>query len=486
MGFPPQYRPKFDLAQAIANGDIPSATELATELFNAAASINESISFIRSISTANQRVAPAQLNATTFVIEDEQTGSAAQTEILYQNSVTVDPLLATVGVFINGERLPPSDVTVASDRVTVTPALTGGEEILLEIHDNADSVFSKLGSISANLGASLVGIEDIDGLYASSNVEEALAEVKFALNTFVALVGDLSKYLRADVAIPWEVDQDAGGYKLTNGVEGTDPTDFVIFRQLSDIIEQFVDLGGRFLPIAGGVMNGTISMAGNAITALVATPTTAIGDPGYSSVARYAATKEYIDNIADSITGGGGALDGYLPLAGGTMSGALDMDGNEIQGIPTADASGEPVEYDQFTTAISGIGSVTAQSTTQVISNTSFDIGALPDNSILRAVIDFEDVDHTYVVEFTLFAIGSRWYPTGEVYEKSTDKVGGATEARCKNWDQEQVGVWRCDGDVGANFSLEFDFTSRDFACVLTTGQTGSAFLNVAYNGFSF
>lgn len=482
MSYPPQYRPAFDFAQAINRGDLPSATELAIELFNAATSINQAIMFVRAFATSNQKIKPAQLRATTNVAEDEQTATAGQTEVLYAGGVTVDASTATVGVFINGDRLAPSDVTVQSDRVVVTPALSGGETILLEIHDNADSVFDKLGSISANLGASLIGIEDVAGYYASANVEEALAEIYEAFSTLVTDLGDLSKYLKADEAVPWEVDQDAGGYKLTNGAPGTESTDFVILQQLDDIVEQFVDLGGRFLPIAGGVMNGTINMAGNPITSLAATPTTAPGDPGYSSVAKHAATKEYVD---DEVAGVSGSLGDYLELSGGTMTGPINMDSNEIQNIPTADATGEPVEYDQFNAAIAALNTITPRSASQSLSGTSFDIGALPNKSILRVVVDFEDDDHFYTVEFTLFALDDLWYPTGMVFGENTAKTSGLTEEmRSYVWDDDQD-VWRVDGNIGANFSLEFDF-SRDLVCALTTGQTGTAFTNVAYEGFSY
>jgi hypothetical protein len=168
------------------------------------------------------------------------------------------------------------------------------------------------------------------------------------------------------------------------------------------------------------------------------------------------------------------------------MTGAIDMDSKEIQNIPAADASGEPVEYDQFNSAISSLDTIIPRSASQSLSGTSFDIGALPDKSLLRVVIDFEDDDHFYVVEFTLFALDDLWYPTGMVFAENTAKTSGATEeAKSYRWDDDQTDVWRVDGNIGANFSLEFDFT-RDLVCALTTGQTGSAFTNVAYAGFSY
>lgn len=42
------------------------------------------------------------------------------------------------------------------------------------------------------------------------------------------------------------------------------------------------------------------------------------------------------------------AQTGALPSTGGTLTGTLNMNGNKITGIPTATASGEPVEYSQL------------------------------------------------------------------------------------------------------------------------------------------
>jgi hypothetical protein len=46
------------------------------------------------------------------------------------------------------------------------------------------------------------------------------------------------------------------------------------------------------------------------------------------------------------------ALGNYLPLTGGSLSGNLAMVGNKITGLAAGSASGDSVEYDQYTTAL--------------------------------------------------------------------------------------------------------------------------------------
>jgi len=73
--------------------------------------------------------------------------------------------------------------------------------------------------------------------------------------------------------------------------------------------------GGDYLPLAGGVMKGDLSMGGHKITALDSPVQPA-----------QAANKEYVDK--------------FLPLKGGTMTGQLVMDGNTISGVGTPTAGG--------------------------------------------------------------------------------------------------------------------------------------------------
>src|SRR3990167_596477 len=51
----------------------------------------------------------------------------------------------------------------------------------------------------------------------------------------------------------------------------------------------------------------------------------------------------------------------YLPLAGGTMSGGIDMDGNSITGLPTPVAGSDAADKDYVDTAVSGVDPLTTK-----------------------------------------------------------------------------------------------------------------------------
>lgn len=332
MPYPFEYIPTFDLRKAQDDGDKLSATELFAELSNIGSSLNQAISFIRSVTTTDMKIQPNQIMGTTFVIEDEQTATAGQTAIVYANSVTVDPLTATVGVFINGDRLPASQTTVQATQVIVTPALTAGDNIMLEIHDNADSVFSDLASVANALGASLVGIEDAAGIYASSTVEKALEEVMLQHNTLVTSLGDLTKYLKADVAVPLEVDQDAGGYTWKNLAPAVDPNDPVILQQVQDILAILSNLSATFLPLIGGVMTGLINMSNNRIVNL-----------GNALIATDAINKGQVDALIAIVTDAKLSLIGNKDsTANATLTGATFMQATDDADVADADQTTTP------------------------------------------------------------------------------------------------------------------------------------------------
>ena len=114
-------------------------------------------------------------------------------------------------------------------------------------------------------------------------------------------------------------------------------------------VDSFVGTG-PFLPLAGGTMTGPIVLSANPSLAMHATPKQYVdlrlplvggtmtgfivlhADP---STAMQAATKQYVDTKAPV----GGP---YLPLSGGTMSGAIAMGGFHITGLPAT-----PVAADQ-------------------------------------------------------------------------------------------------------------------------------------------
>lgn len=64
-----------------------------------------------------------------------------------------------------------------------------------------------------------------------------------------------------------------------------------------------------------------------------------------------------LEEIAQNVTpGGGGGGGGGLPTTGGTMSGAINMDGNAITNLPQASASGDAVSYGQVAQMVANDG----------------------------------------------------------------------------------------------------------------------------------
>ncbi len=98
----------------------------------------------------------------------------------------------------------------------------------------------------------------------------------------------------------------------------------------------------QYLPLAGGTMSGNLSMGTHAITAITniagAVKTSSVDqivtNPGTSTAGNVAVFSDTSGNI---ITDSSASLSQYLPLAGGTMTGDLNMNGHVI----TTNANGD-------------------------------------------------------------------------------------------------------------------------------------------------
>lgn len=111
--------------------------------------------------------------------------------------------------------------------------------------------------------------------------------------------------------------------------------------QISNIVNGTTAL--PYLPLAGGTMTGAINMGGQSLTNL-ATP----------SGNQDAATKKYVDDaISGSITPPTGD---YLPLSGGQMSGNIAMANNRVTGLGTPTDNSDAVPKSYLDTAVSTAG----------------------------------------------------------------------------------------------------------------------------------
>lgn len=263
--YPPEYKPRLDLQQAIESGDLPSATELVAELANVAESINQSIGFIKALATVDRKFRPNTFVGTFESEEVQFEATAAQTNFDFSVQITVDPLTASVHVYtaVAGSEqihlIDPTLVTLNAGSVDI-PARADGDIVLVQLFDGADSLLSQLASSVAGLGASLIVIEDVEGLYGADDVEGALAEARGALNSFVNAVGDLNTYLKADGSVAWTGNQNAGNQRLTNLRAAQDDMDAVNLKQVNAILGDISDLTNKFLKITGGSMRGNINM----------------------------------------------------------------------------------------------------------------------------------------------------------------------------------------------------------------------------------
>ena len=113
-----------------------------------------------------------------------------------------------------------------------------------------------------------------------------------------------------------------GGQKITGAAGPTENQDVATKAYVDG---EIANVGGTYLPLAGGTMTGPVEMGNNKITGL-ATPTENTD----------AATKAYVDDLAQQ-------SGNYLPIDGGTMSGDIDMGNNSITSLNTpSDDAGNP------------------------------------------------------------------------------------------------------------------------------------------------
>ena len=165
----------------------------------------------------------------------------------------------------------------------------------------------------------MTGPIDMNGQTIDSLPEPA--EPDHAANKQYVDTGDAKLQEQVNAKLPKSGGTMTGAIMMNNqAVTGlptpANPTDAVT-KQYAD------DLKSQMLPSSGGTMSGAINMGNNTITALGAP----VGDTD-------ATNKEYVDGaITSAIKSAEGDADAkYLPLAGGTMKGPIDMSGQKITG----------------------------------------------------------------------------------------------------------------------------------------------------------
>jgi hypothetical protein len=264
MPYPPDYPVTTDFAQAATDQVPVDPIDLAQELEDIATSVNEAIAFIKAITTADKRLKPASLLASTLVESTTITATAAQT-VFPHGWDDVDAVTNYARAYADGVLIRPSLVTLDATNVTL-PAQAAGVVVVLELFQDGASVLAKLADNANALGASLVAIEDAGALYAAANVEAALAEVMTKIDGLITSIGSLGDYLLADGSVAMTDDFDAGANQLKNVEDGTDAQDAVTMAQFQAVVTALAGLSTTYLALTGGTMSGPLSMGNNLIT----------------------------------------------------------------------------------------------------------------------------------------------------------------------------------------------------------------------------
>lgn len=344
MPYPREYTPRNDFVQAARAGT--TADELARKLSTEFAALtdvtNQLVVFIRALATVDKKLKSAAAQAMTLVDSETFTATAGQTTFTFVSITDVDATNHYARVFTDAagggtlELIDPASVSLTTSDVTI-PAQSVGATVVVEMYQNGASVIARLADNAANEGASLVAIEDVANQYTAADVENALAEIMTAFNTFTTAFGQVSDYIRADGTIDFTADQSMGGNRLTNVDDGVDGGDAVNVSQFQAISNQFSNLLAKFLSLSGGTMSGPIDMGNNLITNV--TNGASSGD---------AINKGQLDSLETELR------DDLLPRDGSlAATGDIPLGGNKITGLADGTDDDDAATFGQIESEVS-------------------------------------------------------------------------------------------------------------------------------------
>lgn len=259
----------------------------------------------------------------------EMVSSTQFTATASQTAFTVaayDNVNDVVAVWVNGVRLSNAVITKTSTTVVTLAAQTTGNIVIIDISSLGNGT-GTLASQSNAQGASLIGIEDINGLTTAATVEAAIYDIltkivgtggKSYLEGLLVLSGYL---LKAGGTMSGAIAM--GTNKITGLGAGTVATDAVNYGQISAYLSVWSNISGSYLALSGaGTMAGPILMGGNSITGL-ATATSSNND--------HAASVQAVKNIVTQYAVPTGAI---LPYAGNSApQGYLMCDGAAVSRV---------------------------------------------------------------------------------------------------------------------------------------------------------
>ncbi len=265
---------RYAIARAIANGETLNHARMDGMFADIASSLERIVTRLDGITTVsghlkNQAVETAQalVGSETFTATAAQT--AFTTAIVWSAAFTN----ANVAVFASGIRIRPSLVTVADAsgflRVTIA-AQAVSTIVVVDAFESGAGLLTRLASEDNGDGASLIGIEDLDGLFSATTVEGALAQVMTQLMVLIDDLGDLSELCRT-TGFTMSAAIAMGDNKITGMAAGEDDTDGVRMDQISaEALLAIIGpaIAAEFLSLTGGTMSGPIDMGSNLLNNL--------------------------------------------------------------------------------------------------------------------------------------------------------------------------------------------------------------------------
>ena len=338
MPYPPRYRPSTDFGLAEQQGKPVHGGRLATELANVGETLAQVIQFLRAGMTPDRRWQPSGALAQKLADREQIIGTAGMTDLPVPGPDDADPIRDFVRVFVNGSLRRPDRVVLHAQTVELLDPLTGGEQVVVELFTDYRAFETRLASSAADAGATLVGLRDLLGQYVSDDVEGALEEIGLKWTQLLEALGDISKFALITGKRPWEDDQSMGGHRLFNVADGIDPQDAATVAQLQSLQDLFGQLGDVFLALAGGIMQGPISMGGNLIVEM-----------------QNGTEPHHAINLGQLNAAIAGVASKFMPRSGGTFTGPVEHDGSPLSGVGAPVEDTDAVNLESLDAAIAAV-----------------------------------------------------------------------------------------------------------------------------------
>jgi len=324
MARPPYLLRHTSYRQAESAGQPISTSQLDAEFNDGYEVTNQINRLMRGITDATGKLIniSAQL-AQSLVGSTRFTPTVATTVFLTTVTWDASFSVGNVQVIANGVIIDTATYAVADNggflEVTVAVSVDVGW-VFISAYSQGAGIATMLASTAPGDGASQVGIEDVDALYISTNVEGALAEIATSFNALLTTLGTLNKIWTNDgVTVaggPAANHFQMGNKRVIDMADAINAQDAVTLQQLLSITQNLATLLGQFIRADGNVpWTQNQSVGGNRLTDLAA-PVNA-GD---------AVNKTYADAVAASAAALCLALNGLKTSpTRGTLTGPVTL-----------------------------------------------------------------------------------------------------------------------------------------------------------------